>query len=107
MQSRKKQTIPYHKGDRVVLKIPYSNELGIGSEGIVLRNVTSKYDSIPIDFVRVHDIDGNIRKSPWNGGHDCEGLAPMRNGKYYGHWIDSDHVDKISDIINDDILLLM
>ena len=95
------------KGDRVkIIKVYGSSRLGPNSEAIVLRDSYKRWDSVPIDVVRAHDRDGTPSIQPWTDGHDCQGLAPYRNGRYYGRWIDACDITKIFSISDDDILLL-
>lgn len=97
----------FKKGDRVILTRSILSDLGPHSEGIVKRNCYDRYDSVAVDFVRAHDRNGNRNTKPWNGGHDCQGWVPMRNGRYYGHWVDVSYLKKIDSTSDDDILLLI
>jgi len=93
------------KGDRVILTTTSYGSLEPGSEGIVLQDVYGRYNSVPVDFVRAHNRLGQVRRTSWTGGHRCDGLAPVRNGHMYGHWIDAHQLKKVTN--DDDILLLI
>jgi hypothetical protein len=104
----KEKKVLFEQGDRVVL-IHNQGNLGVGTVGIVCNNnrVTNGWDSVAVDVLRAHNTKGELRSTPWSGGHDCYGRVKSRNGKYYGMWIDAMYLRKESSVIDEDILLLM
>ena len=107
LKMEEERKLLFTKGDRTILIHNFNSRLGKNSIGIVLRDVYDSYDSVPIDFLRVHDKHGKRSSIMWDRGHNCSGFASIRNGRYYGYWIDPCYLKKESGISDEDILLLI